>query len=283
VPNRAVVAELCSRLFDDASMFPPETQSLRDASRAHVRHRLAWYGGMLGSLVCQAARLTALDHLAERDGVDHIEASVVVSRGLPSLPVTMATAEASAHVEVRAIELPLGAHPLGRALNLLSPWVSARRAVFLEISAPAVTESVVHEIAPSGVGLKLRAGGTSIDSFQPEAELARVIVLCAAERLAFTCSAGLHRALRHRDPDTLLDHHGYLNIALAARIAGATGSVRATQEVLADLNPASICYRVRDLEPADLGAIRALISSIATFNVAQSVNDLVDMGLITAQ
>jgi hypothetical protein len=280
LPGSLTVVELCDRLFDDASMFPPGSRSVKEASTAYVRHRWAWYAGMVGSLTCQAGRLQALDRLGEALGTDRLEVSMVVPEGVPSVAAALAEVRGVRHLEIRSVEVPLRAHSLAKALASLSPLVNERRAVLLEVDAATLTEPTVHQLASSGVRLKLRLGATTIDSFQREHDLAHVMVLCAAERLAFKCAAGLHQAVRHRDPDTFLDHHGYLNIALAARIAGSTGSVKATHAVLADGNPRSIAYQVTDLDMADVRAIRAVLSSVGTFSVPDAVTDLVGLGLV---
>lgn len=274
------MAGLCRGLFDDASMFPPEASFLTDALAGYGSHRSGWYRDMVGSFVCQTARLRALDLCAERHGVDRVEVSMVVPGGLTDVPGALASVRDLLRIDVRAIEVPLGARPLPKAIEVLAPSVTADRAVYLEVDASSLTESVVHRLAPSGVRLKLRTGGTSIDAFRPEVDLARVIVLCGAERLAFKCSAGLRHAVRHRDSETLRNHHGFLNIALAVRTAAATGNVRSTQSVLAETDVRSVAHQVWDLSPDDVSAIRAMLSSIVTFNITDSVTDLVALGLV---
>ena len=273
-------AGLCRGLFDDASMFPPEVSFLPDALAEYQRHRSDWYRNMVGLLVCQASRLRTLNTCAERHGVERVEISMVVPGGLTDVPTALASALTLTRLAVRAIEVPLRARPLSQALEILGPLVNPRCAVYLEVDPSVLTESVVHRLAPSGVRLKLRTGGTSIDSFRPEVDLARVIVLCAAERLAFSCSSALHHAVRHRDLATLTDHHGFLNIALAVRTAVATGNVRSTQAALGDVNVASVTNQVCELGPDDVNAIRAMLASIVTFNVTDSVTDLVRLGLV---
>ena len=280
--GRLAVVELCDGLFDDASMFPPEAQTVKEAYTAYLRHRWSWYGGMVGSLACQAVRLPLLEPLAEQSGVDRIEVSMVIPEGVPSVARAVASARRAVHVEIRAIEVPLGTHHLGDALALLRPLVTERCKVFLEVGVGSVTDAMIHQLAPSGVGLKLRLGATAINPFQHEDDLARVLVLCAAERLAFTCSAGVHHAVRHRDADTFHDHHGYLNIALASRIAAATENAAATLAVLADNDPLSVACRVAELDLADVRAIRGMLSSVAAFSITEAVRDLVELGLVTA-
>jgi hypothetical protein len=271
--------ELCRGLFDDASMFPPGAAFLPETLFGYTEHRTAWYGDMVGSLVCRAARLSALRMRAQQFGIDRVEVSMVVPEGLNRLPSALESAQPGPAIDLRSIEVPLKADPLSRALAVLDPMVSTRRAVFLEVGVAALTDSMVHRLAQSRVRLKLRTGATSLDTFQPETELARVLVLCAAERLAFKCSAGLHHAVRHRDKDTLMDHHGFLNIALAVRVAMVTNNVGSTRAVLAETDPHVITEQIRTLSASDVRAIRAILSSIATFNVTDSITDVTNLGL----
>ncbi len=281
--NGAHLGELFLSLFDDAAMFPPKDMALNDALTAYCRHRMAWYSDMIGPFVCLAGRLRALDSLVGRQGIEHVDVSAVVPEGVSAVPATVDSARGCPRVRLRAIEVPLGSHRLPEALRVLSPLATDGCAVFLEIDLPAITELRVHQLAPSGVRLKLRTGETSIDAFQTESELARALVLGAAERLAFKCTAGLHHAVRHRDRDTFFQHHGVLNIALAARLASATGSVRSTQAVLAERDPRSIAYQIGDLSRADVRAIRTLFSCVSTHNVADPLHDLVDLGLVAGR
>lgn len=276
------LSELFRGLFDDASMFPPESHSLPEACGTYLRHRWSAYSEMVGAFVCQASRLGALDELARQRGGDRLPVSIVVPGGLADVATALEAARPAPHLALRAIEIPLGQNLLRKALSTLAPLVADGYAVYLDAGTAALTEATVHELAPSGIGLKLRLGATSISAFQPESELARVLVLCAAERLAFTCSAGLHHAVRHRDADTFLDHHGYLNLALAARVAGSTGNVAATRAMLADTDAFSIADQTRRLQPADVRAVRAMLRSVATFNVIDSVRDLTRLGLGSA-
>ena len=63
------LGELAGGLFNDASMFPPEAMSLSDAAAGYLRHRWSAYGELVGSLVCQRARLPILAELARHRGV----------------------------------------------------------------------------------------------------------------------------------------------------------------------------------------------------------------------
>lgn len=280
IPGHA--AGLFRGLFDDASMFPPQDEPVRSAVHGHLAHRVAWYADMVGPFVCAAGRLTTVNELAARCGVDRIDVSVVVPDGMEGLDRALQWAAASPRVRLAAIELPLGPHRVGQVLGRLTELVEGGRVVYLEIPVGTVDEHHVHELAPTGVRLKLRTGGTSIEAFQSEAKLAVPILLCAAERLAFKCTAGLHHAVRHRDFATFFEHHGFINVALAARVAAATGSHAAATAVLAERDPAVLAAQVWDLTRADVQAIRAMFSSFGTCSISDPIEDLQRLGLVAA-
>jgi hypothetical protein len=276
------LAELFTGLFDDASMFPPQDEPPSSAVTGHLAHRMAWYADMVGPFVCSAGRLSTINALAARHSIDRLAVVVVVPGGMQALLRAVDAARECERLLVAGIEVPIGPHPLVDALSHLVPLVSQGLRVYLEIPVHAVTEHDVHALAPTGVRLKLRTGGTSIEAFQSEDDLATPIVMCAAERLAFKCTAGLHNAIRHRDRATLFEHHGFLNIALAARVAAGTGSHAATRRMLAEQDPNAVARQVGALTPADIRAVRALFNSFGTCSLAEPIGDLLQLGLVSA-
>lgn len=274
-------SDLFTGLFDDASMFPPQDEPVHSAVAGHLAHRVSWYADMIGPFVCVAGQLTRVDAQAAQHGIDRLDVAVVVPDGIDALRRVLERAGRCSRLRIGAIEVPLGHHRLGDALSRLVPLVAEDRLVYLEIPVPIVDEHHVHALAPTGVRLKVRTGGTSIEAFQSEDRLAHPIVLCAAERLAFKCTAGLHYAVRRRDASTLFEHHGFLNITLAARIAAATGSHAATRVVLADRNPRSLAEQVGDLSATDVHATRALFNSFGTSRLDEPITDLLGMGLVS--
>jgi hypothetical protein len=272
--------ELFSALFDDASMFPPQDEPVRTAVLGHLLHRMAWYADMVGPFVCAASRMTTVESIAAEHG-EPLDVSMVVPDGFDGLDRSLEWAAACPHLRVVAIEVPLGRHGRGDALRRLVPLLREECQIYLEIPVLAVTEHDVHELAPTGVRLKLRTGGTSIEAFQSEDNLAKPIVLCAAERLSFKCTAGLHHAVRQRDRSTLFEHHGFLNIVLAARVAAGTGSHAATRRALAERDPRALAYRISDFAPSDVTAVRALFTSFGTCSITDPVDDLLGMRLVS--
>jgi hypothetical protein len=273
------LTDLFTGLFDDAALYPPAATELPDAVRSHAAYRLSWYADMVGPFVCNGVRLRALDEQVRAVGLTSIDVSMVVPEGIDGLDAALETMHQCERLRLRAVEVPLESYRREDALRRLTP-IREYANVYVEIPVLSVTERHVHELCAAGLRLKLRTGGTSIDTFRTEAELASPILMCAAERLAFKCTAGLHNAVRHRDPETLFEHHGFLNIALAARIAASTGSPGGTAAALAERNPSAVAYRVGELDTADIAAIRALFMSFGTCSITDPIADLLSLGLV---
>ena len=274
--------QLFTALFDDAAMFPPADVKMPAAVRRHVRHGLSWYADMVGPFVCNARWLNRLAAQAEALGATPFPVAAVVSDGVGDLPRLRQVVDAHPQLALRAVEVPLKTSTLPQALAALAPLAADGVPCYLEVRVADVDDRTVHDLGNAGLRLKLRTGGTSIDAFCSEKALAAPIVACAAERLQFKCTAGLHHAVRHRDEATGFEHHGFLNVALAARVAAATGNAGATADVLADTDPLSIQSQVHALGPRDVAAIRAMFCSFGTCSVDEPVADLLAMGLVTA-
>ncbi|TAM91266.1 MAG: hypothetical protein EPN43_04620 [Jatrophihabitans sp.] len=274
---------LYAALFDDAAMFPPADLKMPAALRQHARHRLAWYADTVGPFVCNARWLDQLAAQAQALGLAPLPVAAVVSDGIGELGRLRARLAGLTQVSLQALEVPLKNASLPAAMSALEPFVAGGVPCYLEVPVGAVDDRTVHDLGRARLRLKLRTGGTSIDAFSSEAHLAVPIVACAAERLQFKCTAGLHNAVRHRDEATGFEHHGFLNVALAARVAAATGNAAATAAVLADTDPLSVQSQVRALTDRDVAAVRAMFCSFGTCSIDEPIADLVAMGLVTAR
>ena len=280
--NRPALSSLFVDLFDDAAMYPPADTKLPAAVRAHARHRLSWYADTVGPLVCNARRLPALAGQVDELGLEPFAVTVVVPDGVGDLVHVSELLARCPALRPHAVEVPLKSDRLADAAKALEPFRTLGAACYVEIPAEGVIDRRVHELSALRLRLKLRTGGTSIDAFHSEKELAAPLVACAAERLQFKCTAGLHNAVRHRDAATKFEHHGFLNVALAARVAAATGSAALTADVLADHDPLSVTDQVLALTNRDIGAIRAMFCSFGTCSIDEPIADLVGMGLAKA-
>lgn len=278
----AQLPALFAELLDDAGLYPPASLDLPQAVRAHAGHRLSWYADLLGPFVCNAGRLAALDAEVARLAVEPLDVAVVVPDGIAAVTASVEAIASRGRLRLRSLEVPLGADRLAEAVRVLGPLVERQVTVYVEIPVVRVSERDVHQMCAAGLRLKLRTGGTTIDAFQTEDELAAPIVKCAAELLPFKCTAGLHNAVRHRDVNNGFEHHGFLNVALAARTAAATGSLAATSVALAERDASAVAAAVRALGASGVAAVRELFASFGTCSIDEPVADLISMGLVHA-
>jgi hypothetical protein len=269
-------------LFDDAGLFPPSATSVAQAVAAHARHRVSWYDDLVASFVSNDARLIKVDACARRLGLPVVDVTVVVPAGLPALPDALATVRRCPRLRMRSVEVALGPAPMAAAARAAAMVAEYEVPLYVEVPGPLVTDTRIHQLRTHGMRLKLRAGGTSIAAFTPESRLAPMIVDCAAELLPFTCVTGVSRAVRHRDPATLRERHGFANLALATLTAVTTASEAAVRLALAERDPHVVVDRLVALTPRDVGAVRTLLTRVGSSHVSESIADLTALGLVAA-
>ena len=179
-------------------------------------------------------------------------------------------------LDLVSVEVPLCGIPVATVSEMLGVLAVPG---FVEIPVAAVSADSVRSLTAAGLRLKLRTGGVVPGAFPTEAELAEVIARCAAESLAFKCTAGLHNAVRHSDPRTGFEHHGFLNVALAVH-AAVSGRDDLVQAALAEQDPVAVAAAVQSLSTRDVGAIRRLFCSVGTCSVSDPIGDLTTLGFV---
>jgi hypothetical protein len=274
-------AGLFGGLFDDARSFPPASAKVAEAVAGYARHRVSWYDNLVATFGSRDSRLIELDACAARLGVPAVEVTVVVPAGLDTLPDALATLRRCPRLRLRAVDVPLGTSPAVVAGRMAGALAEQGVPLYVEVSGALSTEAQAHHLRALGVRLKLRGGGTSVHAFTPENQLAPMIVACAAELLPFKCVTGMSRALRHRDRESLFQRHGFLNIALATVAAIRTGSEAAVRDTLTERDRQAMAAEVRGLAPRDVAAVRTVLTRIGSSHIAESVADLVTLGIIT--
>ncbi|MEX5637970.1 hypothetical protein AB1460_36825, partial [Parafrankia sp. FMc2] len=165
------------------------------------------------------------------------------------------------------------------ALALLAAGLPAGVTASIEVRCDAAQGRPLDELAAAGHRLKLRTGGPRADLFPGGGELARAVVECAARNLPFRCTAGLHHAVRHTDATTGFEHHGFLNVLIAARAAATGAGSVAVADILGCRDGAALAGEIGAWSAADAQRARALFTSFGTCSVAEPVGDLVALGL----
>jgi hypothetical protein len=254
---------LFDRFFDDAAIFPPGNAAMDDAVRAHVAALDSPLARHVGPFVCSASRLTALGAALASADVSSLDLALVTPAG--SAAAAIAAAHDDSRLRLRAVELA-DTQP-GDSL----PAVPAGTRLFIERSSPPFD-------LPLDVSLKLRTGGENADAFPDENRLASALAGALEQDLRFKLTAGLHHAVRHTDPATGFEHHGFLNVVIAVH-AALTGSGDLVAW-LAEREASVVAAAVAGLDEAARGVVRSRFLSIGTCSIAEPVDDLRTLGLL---
>lgn len=270
----APVPELFRGLVDDAALFPPGNAPAPAAVAGHASLRSSRLAGLVGSFVVNEPALADVaTHAAERfpDGLG-------IALVVPLARLEPVVGALPAALRLAAVEVAVDAVS-GEAVASVA---SARDRLGLDV--PVYVELPRHDgdldaacaaLAAHGLRLKLRTGGTTAEAFPGEAELGGRIVAAAGAGVAFKCTAGLHNAVRHRDPDTGFEHHGFLNVLAATADALAGADRDAVAARLAERDAAVL------LDAISLGPDpRAAFRSYGSCSVTEPADDLTDLGVL---
>lgn len=251
-------------LFDDAGLFPPARHPMSEALAIHARMRSGPHAHLVGPFLTPLARLSELD--------------ACVAGGSPrpeELSLVLYSEDDHAHRAVARegvvqVEAPLG-------VEVPSDAVRLRR--FVELPPAGDVAGPIEQIVSLRAMVKVRCGGATPDTVPSVERLAEVIHLCAAQKVPFKATAGLHRPFRQRDEATGVVEHGFLNLLAAASAAMNEASL----DELSDILTAS----GEDGESPVLTRIdrraRELLLSIGTCSLDEPKDALVSLGLLERQ
>jgi hypothetical protein len=280
----APLAPAWHAFLDDAAVFAPGGASLHAAIAAHTARRADPAGDLVGCFVLRdrdlplvrgstaelavvgtqgAAQLAGPLGLAARLGL-RVSRLEIALRDLDDLPanarrVTAAAAAAAAE-------------------GLLADEV----AVVVELPATPPTAGwlgAADEVAAAGHRLKLHIGAEQGRPAPDAHTLAEWVDAALDREAAFSCTPGLERALRHRDRETGLEHHGFLNVLLATRAALDGATVDEVAALLDDGYPNDLVALART---SDLAGARRWFTSFASCAVHRALDDLLALGLLEA-
>jgi hypothetical protein len=97
--------------------------------------------------------------------------------------------------------------------------------------------------------------------------------------IPFKATAGLHHALRYRDPSTGFDHHGFLNLLLATSRAVDGGSLADVEAALLIDNGAELAAHVHGLSSGAAERARHHFVAYGSCSTSDPVRDLAALGL----
>lgn len=287
------VPRLLRHLIDDAAIFPPGELPLASAVTQHVDYRRTEASGLVGPLIVRAELVPTVAGLIDSDRLEHPLDLIAITRppGVGEL-----VREANLHPQLRLVGIELFVAADVDAIDQLAARLEELRRVSdlsdrcrVAIELPrfgsegctlAAWTAAVESVARHGFDLKFRLGGTSADAFPDEGEVAQAISASVAKNLPFKCTAGLHRALRHRDPRTGFEHHGFLNILLATAVAERGGDEAEIIDALTLRDEKAMVARVLGLDRDHAHSVREHFLSYGSCSVTEPLDDLVTLGLM---
>lgn len=251
-------------LIDDAALFPPGSAPMEAAVPAHRGYRQSWYEAMIGPLLVPQSRLAELERELH-PGRGELHIGVIVDGDLEQV---------ARDVEALSAQVTVVHFESRHALEHLGAYApSWGKPVFAEIP---FGDDALEAIRGTAFTPKFRTGGLAAEFFPSPETLAGAIAGCRLRGLQFKLTAGLHQAMRHRDPVTGFDHHGFLNVLVAAADA-ADGAVTADlAETLASTDAADLADRARRVLPRP----RALWTGYGSCSIDEPLGDLIDLGLL---
>ena len=287
--------------MDDAAIFPPGDAPLPEAVPAHREHRSSAYADLVGSFVISDVRipdlLEVIRSAAARERAEApLAVSVVVTGGAGAIEPAVRWAGDASELDVRSIEVGLrGEEDLARnAKRVTAALTELVAAGHLSESTHVYVEpprlfgegptpswlAALDEIAAMDLRLKLRTGGVDADAFPSGQELAGCIAAALDRELPFKCTAGLHNAVRHKDPTTGFEHHGFLNVLLATRVSLDGAPVGYVSAILDEADASVVVDRCEDVRDDGLAGARRWFTSFGSCSVLEPLEDLIDLELL---
>ena len=273
-----------SGFFDDAAVFPPGNADLPEAVESFRSRRDEWYADLVASLVVTDERVPAVAD-------DAVPLSIVVTGGAGAVAGALRLV-ARAGNPVAGLEIALRDLDdlAGNARRVVAAVDAARNdgalddatPIFVELPAGDVTygwEAAADEVAAAELRLKFRTGGVEAHLFPTADQIASWIDAALDRELAYKCTAGLHNAVRHRDPDTGFEHHGFLNVLAATAEADSGLDADDVAETLELTDEAELLGLASEL---DLAKARRWFTGIGSCSILEPLADLTDLGLLEA-
>ncbi len=281
---------------DDAATFPPGNVPLAQAVADHVDHRSEGYADLVGGFVVSDVKVADLAAcLPAVAPSTELGVNLVVTGGAGAIEPAVTWVTRSEGLSLRAVEFALRdeedlAHNAQRLIHVVDSLVdslgeqSRTSPSSRSLPVPDATPShgwlaALDELAAREINLKFRTGGASAELF-PSAERLAVCLEAALDReLPFRCTAGLHNAVRHTDPETGFEHHGFLNILQATRASLDGSSPAEVAAVLEQTDGAALADRIR-ANPDEATRTRRWFRSFGSCSVLDAHEDLVELGLV---
>jgi hypothetical protein len=285
-------------LIDYAGLYPPAALSMDRALRECAEARNGADGWVLNRLVVPASRLEEFG--AGLAGLPPaLRGStpwrVTVTAGGDITDCASRIGEFAAHqalalARIETVEtVARTPEQVGRARDAIPPAVG----LVLELPLDGDLPALARAVRSTGSLAKVRTGGVRAGEIPAGAAVLAFLTACAAERLAFKATAGLHHAVRGPAPLTYeraaerATMLGYLNVVLAATAVWSGRSAADALRILEDedraaFQPGGDVIRWRELRfPAEeIGRARAaFVTAIGSCSFAEPLEEIRQLGV----
>jgi hypothetical protein len=273
---------LFGQLFDDAALFPPRNASISDAVSGHLSWMRSPHAPLVGPFVCSDAQWDQVRRQLPEGA--QLRLALTVPRGVATLQALLVELAKQFAVTVKFVEVPAPAlQALPEAIAVLRDIVPATTTTFVELPVADVGDKTCELLAANDLNLKLRTGGVVAEAFPPDSDLASAIVHAVHHGLPFKLTAGLHGAVRRRDPITGFEHHGFLNVMAATATAAAGGDVSAVAAALGVRSKEAVVGSIRQLDESTCLAVRRQFRSFGTCSIDEPIDELKELGLLATE
>lgn len=276
--TRVRAAALFDRLFDDAAIFPPGNAPMALAVPAYATSRASADAARIGAFVCSAGRLDELREALPEGS--RLPLALVVPGGADDLAPALAVVASDARLQLCGVELPAGDAGVARTLAAVDAAVPPDVPAYVELRFDAHVDHYVGTVATAAHRVKLRTGGTTAEAVPSSAALAVALVACGRRDVRFKLTAGLHSAVRHRDPVTGFEHHGFLNVQAALDSAVHGGSVAEVVAWLEEHDVATVQHWARAVDVERACLVRERFVGFGACSTADPLCELRALGLL---
>jgi hypothetical protein len=282
VPSQQI-PEAFRALVDDAAIFPPGDAALPDAVAAYTTRREEWYADLVGSFVVTDEKVPKVEA--------RIPLSIVVTGGAGAIGPALHLAGRKG-AEVAGVEVALRDPDdlAGNARRVVAAVDAARADRVLDEETPVYVElpqqepgaswlAAADEVAAAELRLKFRTGGLESHLFPGGPTFAAWVDAALDRETPFKCTAGLHNALRHTGGDGF-EHHGFVNVLLATRLAFDGASSDDVVAVLEERVPDVVLETWTEAGDDAMAGVRRWFTSFGSCSVAEPLDDLTALGLV---
>ncbi len=246
----SAVEALLGRIVDYAGLFPPAGLDMEAAVRNYQDALASENGRMLGTFVVPAARLGVFTEAFERVCCGEREQPwtlSVVCAGEADQRAAEDFQEGAVFlrsVETKATDRASAEAALSTPANRFAGSPGSLRGLpesrfcYVEFP-PERAQEILPLLAAKGGRAKLRTGGLTSEAIPSIETVAGFLRACAAQRVPFKATAGLHHSVRGLhllapDGAARATMHGFINLLLAAALAWFGADAQAVQRTLAE-------------------------------------------------